>query len=166
MMFMRQPEQRLLSEWHFSQPPWVNVTGSILTWMPKYVGCVTKMLTRNRPMGQCHDEMPPTRAEVDEATRRLLTGFSFIGMTEQWDLSICLFNVMFNQACRSYQFANNHPTTGGSMTIYDTAELNGFRDPYDNELFDFGVKLFEANLKRYNVSETSCQSCWHEAGLI
>uniref|UniRef100_A0A7R9ZZP0 Uncharacterized protein n=1 Tax=Pyrodinium bahamense TaxID=73915 RepID=A0A7R9ZZP0_9DINO len=103
--------------------------------------------------------------EVEEAKMRLRTGFSFIGMTEKWELSICLFNVMLNQTCCADQFLNFRPTYGNHQTTYDTAVLNGWRDPYDNELFNVATEVFEANLKRYNVSEVSCQRCWREAGV-
>jgi len=106
-----------------------------------------------------------SRAEVKEAKVRLQTGFSFIGITDQWDLSVCLFNTMFNQACRAGQFLNNRPTKGNSQSLYDTAKLNGWRDPYDNELFVAATELFEMSLKKYNVSDLSCRRCWREAGL-
>merc|ERR1712048_1406133 len=96
----------------------------------------------------------------------LQTGFSFIGIFEYWNLSICLFNTMFNQRCRFMQFSNNHPTQGNTSSVYDTAILKGWRDPYDNELYNLAVKIFEASLNTYKVSNSSCQACWHEAGLF
>jgi len=106
-----------------------------------------------------------SRAESEEAKARLQTGFSFIGITDQWDLSICLFNTMFNQTCRASQFLNNRPTNGKSQSSYDTGTLNGWRDPYDTELFDVATELFSMNLRKYNVSELSCRLCRREAGL-
>jgi len=92
------------------------------------------------------------------------TGFSFIGITDQWDLSICLFNKMFNQECRPFQFVNSHSNNAnGSIALYDTSVLNGWRDPWDNELYELGLSIFETNLKKYNVSEASCQPCWRQA---
>jgi hypothetical protein len=162
MMMMRQPEQRLLSANAYM--PDSEVT---LATIGDISGCVTKMLTAtvdgNRP---CLDSPPPTRADVDLAKRRLQTGFSFIGMTDQWELSICLFNTMFNQECRAFQFHDSRPTNGQQgKTDYDTSVLRGYTDPYDNEVFSVGRKIFEANLAKYNVSESSCQSCWSQAGL-
>jgi len=172
MMMMRQPEQRMLSMWNYYQPPNQKYLHSFNIFsFDRFInatsGCVAKMLTRAAPLETClAEQTPPTDAEMDEAKTRLQTGFSFIGMEEQWDLSICLFNVMFNQKCHSFQFQNACATNGTSSTTYDLAPLHGYRDLYDTELFDIGTTMFESNLKRYNVSESSCESCWREAGVF
>jgi len=106
-----------------------------------------------------------SHAEVEEAKARLQTGFSFIGMTSRWSLSVCLFSVMFNQPCRAGQIKNVRPSSDNHQTTYDITVLNGWRDPYDSELFDVATEVFEANLKRYNVNNFSCQRCWREAGV-
>merc|ERR1719265_324845 len=131
-------------------------------------GCVTKILTSNEYHVECdsnhsHEEMLSMAAIAKD---RLQTGFSFVGLTEQWDISICLFSKMFNQACNSLQFENSRPTSGDNSTSYDTTILNGWTDPYDNELYNTATEIFEANLKKYDVSETSCEPCWREAGLL
>jgi len=169
MIFVRQPEQRFLSHFHFKRQK-QNILGkdsskaatsSLEAFEDTWSGVVTKMLTTNKRQGP-----PPTRAQVDEAKIRLQTGFSFIGITDEWDLSICLFNKMFNQVCRSIQFANTRPSHTKSSSSWDTAELNGWRDPYDNEVFDVALQLFQANLRKYNVSESSCEPCWRDAGIL
>mmetsp|Transcript_65440 Transcript_65440/g.140008 ORF Transcript_65440/g.140008 Transcript_65440/m.140008 type:complete len:348 (+) Transcript_65440:16-1059(+) len=169
MMFVRQPEQLLLSSYQFYvlAPPMGNPPFTTLTdFIPKREGIVTKILTRAGPYaGWLTDGGPPTRAEIDEAKLRLQTGFAFIGDTDQWDLSICLFNTMFNQVCRPAQFSNSRPSGNKTSRLYDTTVLNGWRDPYDNEVYDVAMKIFETNLRKFNVSESSCQPCWREAGL-
>eukprot|EP00931_Biecheleriopsis_adriatica_P079634 TRINITY_DN53019_c0_g1_i1.p1 TRINITY_DN53019_c0_g1~~TRINITY_DN53019_c0_g1_i1.p1 ORF type:complete len:305 (+),score=22.51 TRINITY_DN53019_c0_g1_i1:74-988(+) len=161
MAFFRQPEQRLLSDVYYSR----QVTGGHgLTLEEALVsrsGLQTKILTRSDPF----TPLPPSRAEVEEAKLRLQTGFSFIGLTEKWKLSICLFNTMFNQACRSLQFANLHRTHGKTSSTYDITQLKGWRDPYDTELYNIAVKMFEASLTKHNVNESSCEPCWRQAGV-
>lgn len=160
MIFVRQPEQRLLSGYHFVRQ---RGQGSTLEELEEASsGIVTRMLTAKEDAHGPH----PTRAQVDEAKSRLQSGFSFIGITDEWDLSICLFNKMFNQACSFIQFSNSRATHAKSTSSWDTAELNGWRDPYDNEVFDVALQLFQANLKKYNVSESSCQPCYREARLL
>jgi len=164
MIMMRQPEQRLLSGMLFTTTD-MGWNQSIDVFKEGKSGCITKMLTRGAK-NNCEDFLPPTRAEVEEAKYRLRSGFSFVGMTEQWNLSICLFNVMFNQKCRSIQFQDSRPTNGTTQVTYDTAILEGFRDPYDNEVFDVGMEIFQEHLRRYNVSESSCELCWREAAVV
>jgi len=96
----------------------------------------------------------------------LKTGFAFIGITEQWDLSICLFNKMFGiHRCNAAQFENTRPTEGNHSAEYDVSELGEWKDD-DNEIYDLAKRLFEAKLLEYNVNNFSCQSCWQEAGLL
>mmetsp|Transcript_63035 Transcript_63035/g.138658 ORF Transcript_63035/g.138658 Transcript_63035/m.138658 type:complete len:301 (-) Transcript_63035:4-906(-) len=167
MMFMRQPEQRLLSQYTDDQRQYLfeDTDPKLELYKVQWSGITTKMLARADPWPEEAFQEPPSQFEMETAKTRLSTGFSFIGITEQWDLSLCLFNAMFNQPCRSIQFLNSHPTQKDSISTYDTTRLNGWRDPYDNELFDVAMEIFERNLKKYNVSETSCKPCWHEAGL-
>jgi len=171
MTFLRQPEQRMLSDLAYSDRKKLNPPNTpIETLIRQNESPVTKTLTQGFQLNGCEGGYPcqgrrPTSADVQEAKIRLSTGFSFVGITEQWDLSICLFNTMFNQACRPFQFRNAHLNPEKKTQTYDTKALNGWRDPYDNELYELGVDIFEANLKKYNVSESSCEPCWREAGL-
>merc|ERR1719254_213341 len=123
------------------------------------------MLTRD-VYGCDQSRPPPTQVEEDEAMKRLQTGFSFVGLTEQWDLSICLFNKMFNQECQSIQFDNTRPTSTKNSTDYDTVVLNNWRDLSDGKLYDAATKMFEENLEKYGASEISCEPCWRQAGIL
>mmetsp|Transcript_83228 Transcript_83228/g.184939 ORF Transcript_83228/g.184939 Transcript_83228/m.184939 type:complete len:304 (+) Transcript_83228:64-975(+) len=178
MGFFRQPEDRLISHFNFKieermsalkhgREPRDDVPLDMF--IANFSGCETKTLTRNGGMPcdyqQGGDGNPPSPHEVQEAKTRLREGFSFVGITDQWSLSICLFNVMFNQDCHSYQFENSRPTAGKSTPTYNVSVLNGYRDPYDNELYDLALELFDENLKKFNVSESSCQQCWDAAGI-
>lgn len=164
MTFMRQPEQRCLSHllWERKQHNIDQDTLHNNDFIHKVLcgGIMTKILTRSKYF---MDPILPTNAEVSEAKRRLQTGFSFIGITDHWNLSMCLFNKMFNQSCRAHQFKNAHPTAGTGISTYNITDLNGWRDVYDGELYEVALKIFDANLKKYNVSESSCQPCWREA---
>lgn len=164
MMMMRQPEQRLMSSYTFRD----NFGETVSDVVQLQAGCMTKMLRKGKfqPEGRPCIQATPTRADIEEAKLRVRTGFAFIGSTDQWDLSICLFNVMFKQPCHSHQFRNARPTTKKTGETYDISPLNGFRDPYDTEVYEVGMKIFADNLMKYNVSESSCQSCWSEAGLV
>merc|ERR1712107_180151 len=96
MIFFQQPEQRLLSHYYFSRANARRGSKEQRTYlkdlkaMKTYCsGTATKMLTRR---GKQVCSAPPTRAEVNQARIRLRIGFSFVGITEMWNLSICLFN--------------------------------------------------------------------------
>jgi len=171
MIMLRQPEQRLLSAMNYKIARHESIDPNDIDlqyFMGAHSGAATKMLSRTggRWRNPTTLKQPPTRAEVETAKSRLRTGFSFVGITDQWDLSICLFNTMFNQTCRPFQFQNNRPTSGNSTSLYDTTPLKGWRDPFDGELYAVGLQMFDSNLNKYNVSESSCEPCWREAGLL
>jgi len=161
MTMLRQPEQRMLSDYYYFLP-----RKSLQDTLGNRGGCVVKMLVR-KSQNSCGGD-PVSDDEIAEAKERLKTGFAFIGITEQWDLSVCLFNKMFGiDRCHAHQFANTRqtPTFIKSSAEYDISELQGWRDD-DNEIYDEAIRLFEAKLLEYNVSNVSCQSCWQEAGLL
>merc|ERR1719401_422871 len=136
MTMVRQPEQRFLSELHYGEQLGSDPSDldAMIVRFNEDLGCATKMLARAHT-DKCRGE-PPTAAELARAKERLRTGFSFVGITDRWDLSICLFSKMFNQTCRSGQFVNSRPTVFKAPEVYDVAELQGLRDPFDGEIFD------------------------------
>lgn len=159
MMFVRQPEQRFLSEWSYLAR--LNRTAHHYLARAKVqaAGCMTKLLTQNTY--GCFEGTPPTKGDVKKAIARVQTGFSFIGDMDRWNLSVCLFNKMFNQKCMHSQFQNSRPTNRGGhvSTKYDTADLNGWRDPHDNAVYHAAIAIFEKNLKLYKVNDATCEIC-------
>merc|ERR1712107_340610 len=47
-----------------------------------------------------------SEAEIALAKDRLITGFAFVGLTHEWDLSVCLFHAKFGGACNKREFQN------------------------------------------------------------
>ena len=47
--------------------------------------------------------------DVPLALSRLRHGFSFVGLTEAWALSICLFHAVFGGPCMPVEFSNSRP---------------------------------------------------------
>lgn len=173
-IMLRQPEARLLSAFQFNASflpnypkqrfHWnISLRGPAPATFKEYAeamqGGTVKILTRS-------DSVPgpdqasisiPSMEERDEALRMLKEDFVFVGITEHWDLSVCLFHAMYGGDCGSDEFlhlrANNYPSDAPSI-----ADLNGWRDVYDGALYEEGMKIFNKNLERYNVSEANCPS--------
>jgi len=162
MTMLRQPEQRALSMWYF-QGESIEGGFDLMTHKKRNSGCVVKMLVRQNQRG-CIGE-PVSVEEIAEAKLRLKTGFAFVGLTDQWALSICLFNRMFGVPhCRPCQFTNTRPTAGHQSTVYNISELDGWRDD-DNEIYELATEIFATSLLEYDVNDATCQRCWQEAGL-
>jgi len=182
--FFRQPEVRLVSDWNIV----LDQRGGVVDayedgeqFARSNQGCTVKILTRpakNSPFLKaksdgsfadmqeqddrvhCDDGLEPTWAEVDQSVFRLRNDYAFIGMTDAWDLSICLFNAMFGNQCHADQFSSyTGHTASSNSSDADVSMLNGWTDPYDAILWGVAQQIFQENLQRFNVSEENCQPC-------
>uniref|UniRef100_A0A7S1LB91 Uncharacterized protein n=1 Tax=Alexandrium catenella TaxID=2925 RepID=A0A7S1LB91_ALECA len=179
---LREPEQRLLSGYNYGQHSWPGdwPAWSELEYADKLQGCAVRMLVHGGSdmkdtCGGRYTGMP-TPDEVKLAIERLKTGFVFVGITDKWALSMCLGHRMFGGKCRTSDFVDGRITaldgekeTRGKVMpephLYDLSPLKGFRDPYDGQLYEAGLEIFNDNLRRYNVSIESCKPCFDEAGI-
>mmetsp|Transcript_115011 Transcript_115011/g.245640 ORF Transcript_115011/g.245640 Transcript_115011/m.245640 type:complete len:145 (-) Transcript_115011:254-688(-) len=116
MTFLRQPEQRMLSAWNFLFRPRHDFTVGLNDTSTKLYlsGWRVKKLTRKGEYLGPVDwswlyPNEATRAEIEEAKIRLETGFSFIGISDQYDLSLSLFNKMYNQRAPLVSFTTHAP---------------------------------------------------------
>ena len=111
------------------------------------------------------DRPKMTRADAEEAARRVREGFSFVGITEDWDLSICLLHKMFGGACQASDFEDTRPSseTKSAHADYDIDELMGWHDDVDRVVYDAAVEVFQGNLIAYGVSHDSCRECYSHA---
>jgi len=155
LVMLRQPEQRLISSFNDNQHDWapeLPPARSLLDYAQAVAGCSVKMLTRG---GQnvCLNHTAPLDSEVTEAVSRLETDFPFVGLTEEWDLSVCLFHAMFGGVASASGLAMRGKSGPG---LYDTSALEGFTDPYDGKVFEAATRLFEGNVRIYGLSEESC----------
>lgn len=161
---MRQPEQRLLSHWHYSisHPGFAQGNASNIRDFAKQMqGCAVKMLTEKAELGSlaspCFNvELRPTMAMANEAVQRLREGFAFVGLTDKWQLSICLFHAMYGAKCNDVEFQDVNRQRQNST--WDAAGLNDFHDPFDGLLYEEAQRIFHKNLNRYGVSEENCPS--------
>lgn len=180
MGMFRQPEQRLLSGYATSQHSWPSDSPARneLEYAERLQGCMVRMLVHGGGEKEScggRDHGAPTDEELALAEKRLRTGFAFVGLTDQWVLSMCLGHRMFGGKCRTSDFIDTRVTgrNGEKMAVkivlhprpYDTSSLSGWTDPFDGALYKVAEEIFADNIARYNVSLESCQSCFKEAGI-
>mmetsp|Transcript_63571 Transcript_63571/g.127488 ORF Transcript_63571/g.127488 Transcript_63571/m.127488 type:complete len:234 (+) Transcript_63571:203-904(+) len=180
---LRQPEQRLLSDYHYGQASWPygreKPARDEVEYLQRMQGCMVRMLVHKGDMrvscGGRDYSWPPTDDEVKLAVKRLRTGFTFVGITEQWPLSICLGHRMLGGRCRTSDFVDTRVTarSGGLPQVklnlhpepWDVSPLKGLTDPYDGAVYKAAQEIFAENLQRHNVSFESCKPCFEEAGI-
>ncbi|CAE7921058.1 unnamed protein product [Symbiodinium necroappetens] len=192
----RDPDQRILSGYHddfnnFAAVDYIdhledmisdpdldmeNCTASlrglpkvpILEFAEGWKGGMTYQLVTEHPTTQTLDPMRPrmTQADAEEAARRVREGFAFVGITEEWDLSMCLLHKMFGGACKASDFENANPSYPGKSAEldYDTSELRGWHDDVDEVVYAAALDVFRQNLIAYNVSHETCSECYRSAG--
>ena len=118
------------------------------------------MLTGRR----CAELYSPTLLDLREAKARLRTGFAFVGLTDHYDLSICLFHAMFGGAPRDTSFLNTRPTAffakgyaagGDSDDVLLSAEAVARLEPLDTALYAEARRLFVQRLTEHGLAVPS-----------
>jgi len=164
---LRQPESRLVSMYLDQNNTFTleskNEKDNILDYAYLMQGAVVKQLTFNTVDGMLL--IPATERDAEKAVLRLKEGFVFVGITEEWNLSICLLHAMFGGQCQASEFENDRPGEGPSAERSLASQLNGFSDKLDGQVYEAGLSIFHKNLKVHNVSLQSCQACFAAAGL-
>lgn len=165
----RDPAARARSSWtHFGQ-----------NWSPtkygKYIqGIATKMLAgqeygldcTRRATRPCRtftwlsngSVVPSQGAEVPNVALAVerLAGFKYVGLTEEYDLSVCLFHTMFGGDCLAAEFHNMRP----GNYAHDSDELmdafSNYSDPYDAVVYNHVKATFWGNINTYAVTRRHC----------
>lgn len=162
---LRQPEQRLISAWNqivYSMD--IPTFSTLKEFVMAHQGQVVNLLTFEYDPADYHGQFqvgpsPPTKEQDALAVKRLREGFAFVGLTEEWELSICLFHAMFGGACVREEFKDTHMGTNRTThEPYDTTMLEGFVDVHDALVYEEGVRIFESNIQQYRVSRSKCPS--------
>jgi len=149
----RQPEQRLISGFHQNCHDVEGNNHSLIEYREMVAGCSVKMLNGK----ECGANTEVDRGMVETATRRVDEGFAFVGLTDEWALSVCLFHAMFGGDCHAREFKNVRPgVKHADHENYDTSALEGWVDPFDGALYAHTAKIFWANTAKYGVNAHSC----------
>lgn len=100
---------------------------------------------------------PSAQPLLPLASRRLTTGFAFVGMTDEFPLTACLFHLTFGGLCSEYELENSRETQGASTS--ELAELlaaANYSDPVDEALYHIAKQRFDSEVRRLNATSTRC----------
>lgn len=158
---MRQPEQRILSAYHDARfDHGASRFSNVSAYALRVAGLVTCQLMGEKsvdPLPQCGELR---KADALAAAQRLREGFVFVGIMEEWEMSMCLFHKIFGGHCWHSDFENSRPTDPHDMSPYNVSELEGVRDELDGLVYEEAKRIFREQLVAYNVSADSCAGCW------
>ncbi|CAJ1360684.1 unnamed protein product [Effrenium voratum] len=121
-------------------------------------GDATRQLVRAK--FQVQEPSRVTEEDSHLAVSRLREGFAFIGITEEWDISVCLFHRMFGGQCMPSDFEDMRPHSPGETAAVPYEDADTITDPYDMPVYEEAVRVFKENLVKYDVSEETCKACF------
>ena len=130
---------------------------------PGIAGCMTRMLTgKTCAEGSVARGAAPFdggKALVLDA-KKTIAGLAFVGLTERWNETVCLFHRMFGGSINPAEFMNfHHNHKHGSQLLYQEDSLNGFRDDADEEIYAAAQQRFESLLKEHvPAGQSACHS--------
>jgi hypothetical protein len=105
-----------------------------------------------------HAEVPNVTLAIER-----LDGFAFVGLTEEFDLSVCLFHHMFGGECIDVEFFNMRKGRYESEVETqqfetDLAQLEALGDPWDTPLYEAASQRFWKDVREHNVNRITCHS--------
>lgn len=107
------------------------------------------------------------KPNIDLALHRLQKGFMFVGLVEEFDLSVCLFHAMFGGECLPLEFQNMRPTGYHDASKEAVLKkLGEFSDAVDGQLYKAAQEIFWGNVKTHNVGRSFCLNLCPQAGKI
>jgi len=171
---LRQPRQRIISgyfhSFHDCRPLQRKYNFSVTDSTPKlpmgsntinssllmeYADCVQACAINIITGHWCsHSDQDPSEqiAQAIDTVNKI----GYVGITEQWELSICLFHAMYGGECLPAEFERVRP----GLERKDTSDYDesAFGDwfPDDQLLYNVARKRFEQQMIEYNVNRHSC----------
>jgi len=124
----------------------------------KYAECVRNCYLNMLTGHSCGTEGEPDGIAVNFAIRRMLQ-FAFVGITDYWHLSVCLWHAKFGGRALPVELRNVRPGLLSKPRGYNVTELFGTWEPKNDMLiWKAAVVRFFAEVKAYNLTEASCRA--------
>jgi hypothetical protein len=91
-----------------------------------------------------------------ETAVKNVASLHFVGLTEEWDESVCLFHRMFGGRVNPAEFKDFHSHPGKSGE-YDETELHGFVDAADESIYAAASRRHASLRAMYVDGESACE---------
>eukprot|EP00811_Abedinium_folium_P000392 NODE_10359_length_1358_cov_2.223396.p1 GENE.NODE_10359_length_1358_cov_2.223396~~NODE_10359_length_1358_cov_2.223396.p1 ORF type:complete len:313 (+),score=76.04 NODE_10359_length_1358_cov_2.223396:107-1045(+) len=162
----REPGQRLISYYHHEQAQcaaglhcneYFQTSKTAIETAKQYQGCYAKMLNGLSCGAEDTSDMQLSMY-ADNAIVTLHTQFAFVGIVEDWDISVCLFHVMLGGSCNEREFVNVDRIGNDTIKTYDQeAVLGSWFDKYDHLVYEAARTTYYKNIIRHTVSKKLCR---------
>jgi hypothetical protein len=116
--------------------------------------CTTNMLTGRR----CEDKGP---SDVERA-EEIIDEIGFVGLSEEWALSVCLWHRKYGGRMLPAELANSRPgvitTLSGGSSKYDTQKLLGdWRPKAERRVYTAATNRFWKDVSQFGVDRRACE---------
>ena len=167
----RRPDERIVSS-YFSRigtERGFPDTADLDAYRQRAAGCITKTLTREGTYPCMESEVPPSDEEVTMAIQRLREGFAFVGLTEEWNLSLCLWHATIGGTPYVEEFQTYRPVVVGKRPSERSAEeereLQEQRQQQSQEHYDgadeavyrAAEEVFWSNVDKVGMTAERCE---------
>lgn len=99
----------------------------------------------------------PEPPNIADAIDRL-DGFKFVGIEEEWALSVCLFHVALDGECLAVEDATTRKGDYLAPPSHAESAAAAAADPWDAALFSAVKRRFYRDLERYNITSERCKA--------
>ena len=166
----RRPDERVVSSF------WSRIgtergfpdTADLDAYRQRAAGCITKTLTREGAYPCMESDVPPSDEEVTMAMERLRDGFAFVGLTEEWNLSMCLWHTMIGGTPYVEEFQTYRPVVVGKRPSERSAEeeqelqeqqqqSQEHYDRADEAVYRVAKEVFWSNVDKVGMTAERCE---------
>ena len=125
-----------------------NTSLSAYLRMPGVGGCQAKMLLGH----PCFAEVNVTPSELDRALK-IVDSMAFVGLTGDWDRTICLWHSRFGGPVRAVERYNTRPTPQGRLK---TMKFKQHEDALDDAVYARAAARFTADVGAHRELVDEC----------
>lgn len=139
-------------------PPW-NVGQIDHELLMEYGNCVQGCASTMLSGHWCHKEersLEDLQADAHQAVAKI-PQIGFVGLTNHWDLTVCMWHAKYGGECLESEFSNVRPSKYGSALVNDTSFDSSFH-PIDDAIYDAAALRFTHDMEKYDVSPKTCAS--------
>jgi hypothetical protein len=135
--------------------PWKNarhrhIDPSILM---KYAKCTERCAVNMLSGRQCsakgsHEDLPRAVSRLPK--------LGFVGLTNHWELTVCLWHAKFGGKCLPAEFKNLRPGSHTHGGTYNESSFESSFRPADDTIYEAAAELFAKEMVQYGVNPRSC----------
>eukprot|EP00746_Dinoflagellata_sp_MGD_P152250 gnl/MRDRNA2_/MRDRNA2_83536_c0_seq2.p1 gnl/MRDRNA2_/MRDRNA2_83536_c0~~gnl/MRDRNA2_/MRDRNA2_83536_c0_seq2.p1 ORF type:complete len:372 (-),score=52.67 gnl/MRDRNA2_/MRDRNA2_83536_c0_seq2:310-1425(-) len=185
LAFFREPRSRVISAFNYNPRrrhlwPYAEQPTNISQYANGVKGCQVRMLTHESHSAASRKEntcgggvglkegqkpAPVSKEQIQIAIDRV-NEMNFVGITSEFDFSICLFHAVYGGTCSDHDFVplvHNVPKVDTNEIAKQVAILKDYKDEIDTPLYEAVEKRFWTLMQKNNLNRGACEKLCQNA---